>query len=158
MGVPRAVSFYGLLSGPPSDPPVIFSTKSNFPHWVSTPFLPYYRSQCTGTTAHMGQATPASRCEPTFRSSETPALPVPEQRPCECRATSVRSGTALKMSITPITNHQSPITKPNQNQTGQQKQCTHVTICSCAFAQWSGRHRRKGTPIRQTPDGTRPKK
>ena len=69
----------------------------------------YNRSQCTGTTAHMGQATPASRCEPTFRSSETPALLVPKQRPCVCRATSVRSGTALKMSIPPITN-QSPIT------------------------------------------------
>jgi hypothetical protein len=40
----------------------------------------------------------------------TTALPVPEQRPCVCRATSVRSVTAFKMSITPITNHQSPIT------------------------------------------------
>jgi hypothetical protein len=36
--------------------------------------------------------------------SETPALPVPKQRPCACRATLVRSGTAFKMSITPITN------------------------------------------------------
>ena len=39
VGVPRAVSFYGLLSGPPNDPPLNISEKSNFPHWVSTPFL-----------------------------------------------------------------------------------------------------------------------
>jgi hypothetical protein len=38
------------------------------------------------------------------------------------KPTSVRSGTALKMSITPITNHQSPITNhqsPNQTDFGQ---------------------------------------
>ena len=34
--------------------------------------------ECTGTTAHMGQATPALRYEPTFRFSETPALLVPK--------------------------------------------------------------------------------
>ena len=49
VGVPRAVSFYGLLSGPPIDPPVNIFDQSNFPHWVSTPFLPCYRRKCTGT-------------------------------------------------------------------------------------------------------------
>ena len=61
------------------------------------------------TTAHMGQATPASRCEPTFSSSETPALLVPEQHPCDVSGRlRSGSGTAFKMSIQPITNHQSP--------------------------------------------------
>jgi hypothetical protein len=40
-----------------------------------------------------------------IRSCETPALLVPKQRPCVCRTTSVRSGTAFKMSIPAITNH-----------------------------------------------------
>jgi hypothetical protein len=71
---------------------------------------PTNRSKCTGTTAHTGQATPAPRCEPTFRSSETPALLVPKQRPCECRADfghgpGPRSKCPYRQS--PITNHQS---------------------------------------------------
>ena len=55
MGVPRAVSFYGLLSGPPSNPKVNIFDESNFPHWVSTPFLlqliavhGYYRTYGSG--------------------------------------------------------------------------------------------------------------
>jgi hypothetical protein len=91
--------------------------QSNFPQWISTPFLLYYRSKCTGTTAHVGQAAPASRCEPTFRSSETPALLVPKQRPCGVSGR-LRpwSGTALKMSKSPIFN-----------------QVTHRPICNQAF-------------------------
>ena len=77
MGLPRAVYLYSLLSWPPRDPrlgPRDIFDMSNFPRWVSTPFLPYCRSKRTGAIAHMGQAAPTSRCEPTFRSSETPAL------------------------------------------------------------------------------------
>jgi hypothetical protein len=56
------------------------------------------------------QAAPAPRRDPTFRSSETPALLVPKQRPCDASGQfRPGSGTAFKMSIPPITNHQSPM-------------------------------------------------
>ena len=51
----------------------IFLDESNFPHWVSMPFL-LQTDRSARVLPRMGQATPASRCEPTFRSSETPAL------------------------------------------------------------------------------------
>jgi hypothetical protein len=57
----QSLSTACLLSEPPSVHQVNIFDQSNFPHWVSTPLLPYryYRSKCTGTTgtAHMGQAT-----------------------------------------------------------------------------------------------------
>ena len=111
---------WGYLEQSPStaclaDPPVNIFDQSNFPHWVSTPFLPYYfyRYKCTGTTAHTGRATPASRCEPTFRSSETPALIVPKQRPCVCQADFGQGpGPRSKCPHTCRTiNHQSPFSK-----------------------------------------------
>ena len=70
---------------------------------TTDPLLPieahgYYRA--------CGQAAPASRCEPTFWSSETPALLVPKQRPCDVTGRlRSESGTAFEMSIPPITNH-----------------------------------------------------
>ena len=57
----------------------------------------------------MGQATPASRCEPTFRSSETPALLVPKQRHAQCRA-DLGQGPGHTLKNVHTTNHQSPIT------------------------------------------------
>ena len=55
----------------------------------------------------MGQATPASRCEPTFRSSETPALLVPTQRHAQCRA-DIGQGPGHTLKNVHTTNHQSP--------------------------------------------------
>ena len=81
----------------------------------SSSFLPYYRSKCMGTTAQMGQATPASRCEPTFRSSEMPTgtLLAPKQHPRGVSGDSGRlrsgSGTRFKMSIKPNDWSQSPL-------------------------------------------------
>jgi hypothetical protein len=69
---------------------------------------PSNRSKRTRTTAHVGQAAPASRCEPTFRSSETPALLRPKTAslrsvgPTPVKVRDIR----FKMTIQPITNHQ----------------------------------------------------
>ena len=52
VGVPRAVSFYGLLSGPPSDPPVNISRPVEFPSLGQHALPPSNRSKRTGTTAH----------------------------------------------------------------------------------------------------------
>jgi hypothetical protein len=80
----------------------------DFPHWVSTPFL-LQTDRSARVLPRMGQATPASRCEPTFRSSETPALLVPKQRHAQCRAGSGQ-GPGHTLQNVHTTNHQSPIT------------------------------------------------
>jgi hypothetical protein len=61
----------------------------------------------------MGQATPASRREPTFISSETPALLVPKQRHAECRA-DLGQGPGHTLQNVHTTNHQSPTTSDSQ--------------------------------------------
>ena len=99
------------------------TNQSNFPHWVSTPFFPYHRSKCTvratpATPAHMVQATPASRCEPTFRSSGTPALLVPKQLPCCVTVCVGPSSVMVRDCVQNVhtNNHQSPITNHQSDQ------------------------------------------
>jgi hypothetical protein len=57
-----------------------------------------------GTATYtMGQATHASRCDPTFRSSETPALLVPEPKQRLCDQSPVRKVCCSTGSLAGIT-------------------------------------------------------
>ena len=58
----------------------------------------------------MGQATPASRCEPTFRLVSRLRCFVPKQRHAECRA-DLNQGPGHTLQNVHTTNHQSPPTR-----------------------------------------------
>ena len=52
-GVPRAVSFYGLLSGPPRDPPVTFSTSRTCLTGSAMPFYSLATDQSARVLSHI---------------------------------------------------------------------------------------------------------
>ena len=109
VGVPRAVSFHGLLSGPASDPPVNISRLVELPslgQHALPPLLPieahgYYRAWVRPLPPRA-----ASRLSGLVRRLRRSSLNsvIRSVGPTSVRVRDIR----LKMFIQPITNHQSP--------------------------------------------------